>query len=224
MASSRRRGLVSYPSYPCLGCARPPSPLSPPSLPLGLSEPWIVPSLWLGCSFFFFMWLDGIYSPNSAQASPPTVPPALPPHTPPCVHTHILGFALCAALGLAHSGDLALVSLPAQSSPMPGSTVPVMDPGAFPKTVEGYVASLEKINPLPRGVDPSAATQRASPQPWLVRTSTLLPRRSSECCKVSGGDRALCRGAEAPRASSHLSFQSPCLIQSPGLPRPSRGT
>lgn len=46
-----------------------------------------------------------------------------------------------------------------------------MVPGAFPKIVrEGDVASLEKINPLPRGWTLRNNTESIPSQPWLVRT------------------------------------------------------
>ena len=123
-----------------------------------------------------------------------------------------------------HGGDLALVSLPAQSVHCQGARCQRWAQEPSPRLLgEGDVAGL-KINPFPRGVDPSAPTQRASPlRPGCYGPALCSLRGARRPAGCSEGTEPGAEG-RSTLAASRLSFQPPGLIPSPGLPRPSRGT
>lgn len=103
-----------------------------------------------------------------------------------------------------HSGDLALVSLSAQSVHCQGARCQRRAQEPCSRLLgEGDVAGLKKTNPFPRGVDPSAATQRASP----LRPGCYRPALTEELGGLQGARRGrslVQRGRSTPGLLSSL--------------------
>lgn len=105
-----------------------------------------------------------------------------------------------------HGGDLALVSLPAQSVHRQGARCQRRAQEPSPRLLgEGDVAGLKKINPFPRGADPSAATQRASPlSPGCYGPALCSHRGARRPAGCSEGTEPGAEGRSTPGILSSL--------------------